>query len=199
MALFVPSAYKLKLHGAIRFFHNQLFLKYLETIFKLATLNDKFLMMVSTMCLHIKVAWINTPSDGKGITVVIPFFNEMENKKIKFMKRCCQEHCHRSPVTVTLSLVESLLTSQSWPAGQSLIHIAAGAQSCRKMFVFTKILCQKISKSGSESESSIHCCHAAVQKWWNVKELCNPLEENGTNQSDLREWRQIWRNNLWTS
>ena len=41
--------------------------------------------MVSTMCLHIKVAEFNTPSDGKGITG-IPFFNEMENKSTNLRK-----------------------------------------------------------------------------------------------------------------
>ena len=39
-------------------------------------------MVISTMCPHIKVAELNTLSDGKGITGIhIPqFVNEMENK-----------------------------------------------------------------------------------------------------------------------
>ena len=39
------------------------------------------------MCLRIKVAELNTLSDGKGITVIlyiVLFCNEMENKKKKY-------------------------------------------------------------------------------------------------------------------
>ena len=42
-------------------------------------------MMVSTMCLHIKIAEFNTPSDGKGITGIL-CFDEIENKNTNLRK-----------------------------------------------------------------------------------------------------------------
>ena len=68
----------------------------------------------------IKVAELNTLSDGKGI-IGIRFFNEMEDthestnlRKLADVwmskNRCCQGHRNRSAVTVSASL-ESLLTS----------------------------------------------------------------------------------------
>ena len=45
---------------------------------------ETFLAVESTIYLHLKVAELNTLSDGKGITGIHTFFfNEIENKKIK--------------------------------------------------------------------------------------------------------------------
>ena len=88
--------------------------------------------------------------------------------------------------------LESLLTSD---IRIKLIHIAARAQSYRKTFVFTKPHSHKTvtkpSKSSSESESSVHWCHAAVKTRENVKEWRNKLDKNWTNQPDIREWRRL--------
>ena len=43
-------------------------------------------MMVSAMCLYIKVVEFNTSSDVKGITGIPGFFNEMENKNKNLRK-----------------------------------------------------------------------------------------------------------------
>ncbi len=71
-------------------------------------------------------------------------------------KRCRRGHRNRSAVSVTRITVDVGLTIK-------LIHIAARAQ----MFIFTKLhghkTITKPSKSSSESESSVHCCHAAVK------------------------------------
>ena len=93
----------------------------------------------------IKVAELNTLSDGKGITG-IQVFNEMEdtNESTNFRKladvwmsknRCCQGHrnrsaclCHSSRITVHISIA-----SIGHPN-----HFVSGAQSCSKMSVFTK-------------------------------------------------------------
>ena len=68
-------------------------------------------MFFSRMSMGIKVAELNTLSDGKGITG-IRFFNEMENTNestnvrkladVRMSKnQCCQENRHRSAVGVT--------------------------------------------------------------------------------------------------
>ncbi len=45
--------------------------------------------------------------------------------------------------------------------------------------------------SKSRSESSVHCCHAAVKTRQNVKEWSNKLNKNWTNPPDIREWRRL--------
>ena len=68
-------------------------------------------MFFSGICMGMKVAELNTLSDGKGITG-IRFFNEMENtnesthlRKLADVwmskNRCCQGHRKRSAVGVT--------------------------------------------------------------------------------------------------
>ena len=129
------------------------------------------------MSIGIKVAELNTLSDGKGITG-IQVFNEMEdtNESTNLRKladvwmsknRCCQGHrnrsaclCHSSRITVDIAIA-----GIGHPN-----HLVSRAQSCRKLSVFTKLDGQKPSKSSSESESGVHCCHAAVKTRQNLKE-----------------------------
>ena len=70
---------------------------------------------------------------------------------------------------------------------QLQVHIVSGAQSCRKMSVFTKLHGQKPSKSSSESESGVHCCHAAVKKCKNLRKWSNKLVESVTIQLEMRK------------
>ena len=61
------------------------FQRFAEEFFKCKFV--KFLLMVSTIGLHIKVAELNTPSDGKGITgIPSAVFYEMGNKPKKKRK-----------------------------------------------------------------------------------------------------------------
>ena len=120
-----------------------------------------------------KVAELNTLSDGKGITG-IRFFNEMEdtNESTNLRKladvwmsknRCCQGHRNRSAVSVTRITVDIGHPSQE--EEEEVNPHRFRSQICRKMSVFTKP-----SKSSSESESSVHCCRAAVKTRRNSKE-----------------------------
>ena len=124
------------------------------------------------MSMGIKVAVLNTLSDGKGITG-IQAFNEMEDTNestnlrkladVWMSKNCCSQGVrNRSAVSVTQITVDIGHPSQEE-------HIVSGAQSCCKMSVFTKLHGQKPSKSSSESESGVHCCRAAVKTRQNLK------------------------------
>ena len=124
-----------------------------------------------------KVAELNTLSDGKGITGV-RFFNEMEdtNESTNLRKladvwmsknRCCQGHRNRSAVSVTRITVDIGHPSQE---EEDVNPHCFRSQICRKMSVFTKHHGHKTSKSSSESESSVHCCRAAVKTRQNSKE-----------------------------
>ena len=117
----------------------------------------------------IKVAELNTLSDGKGITG-IRFFNEMEdtNESTNLRKladvwmsknRCCQGHRNRSAVSVTRITVDIGHPSQ-----------VSGAKFDAKCPFSPNSTVTKPSKSSSESESSIHCCRAAVKTRRNSKE-----------------------------
>ena len=102
----------------------------------------------------IKVAESNTLSDGKGITG-IRFFNEMEdtNESTNLRKladvwmsknRCCQGHRNRSAVSVTRITVKFAAKCPFSPNST-------------------------VTKP-SRSESSVHCCHAAVKTRRNSNE-----------------------------
>ena len=124
----------------------------------------------------ITVGELNTLSDGKGITG-IRFFNEMENTNestnvrkltdVRMSKNhCCQENHHRSAVSVTritvlTSDIPINFKSTSFPE----------PKAAAKISVFTKLHGQKPLKSSSESESGVHCCHAAVKKCQNLKKM----------------------------
>ena len=140
----------------------------------------------------IKVAEFNTLSDGKGITG-IRFFNEMENTNestnvrkladVRMSKnRCCQEHRYRSAVSVTritvlTSDIPINFKSTSFPA----------PKAAAKISVFTKLHGKKPSKSSSESESGVHCCHAAIKKCQNLTKWSNKLVESVTIQLEIRK------------
>ena len=49
-------------------FVNEMENKFKKKLFLFKCKFEKFIMVVTTMCLHIKVAELNTLSDGKGIT-----------------------------------------------------------------------------------------------------------------------------------
>ena len=127
-----------------------------------------------------KVAELNTLSDGKGITG-IRFFNEMEdtNESTNLRKladvwmsknRCCQGHRNRSAVSVT-RITHSLLTSEDpVKKKKKSIHIVSGAKFAAKCPFSPNSTVTKPSKSSSESESSVHCCRAAVKTRRNSKE-----------------------------
>ena len=90
----------------------------------------------------IKIAELNTLSDGKGITG-IRFFNEMEdtNESTNLRKLAdvwmSNNHCVRDIATEVLSAsLESLLTSD---IPIKLISHRFRSQICRKMSVFTKL------------------------------------------------------------
>ena len=115
----------------------------------------------------IKVAELNTLSDGKGITG-IRFFNEMENtnectnlRKLAdvwvSMNHCCQGYIAIEALSVSL---ESLFTSD---IPIKLIPHRFRSQVCRKMSLFTKL-------QGHKTEWGVHCCHAAVKTHRNLKE-----------------------------
>ena len=123
-----------------------------------------------------KVAELNTLSDGKGITG-IRFFNEMEdtNESTNLRKladawmsknRCCQGHRNRSAVSVTRITVDIGHPSQE----EEEIHIVSGAKFAAKCPFSPNSTVTKPSKSSSESESSVHCCRAAVKTRRNSKE-----------------------------
>ena len=123
-----------------------------------------------------KVAELNTLSDGKGITGV-RFFNEMEdtNESTNLRKladvwmsknRCCQGHRNRSAVSVTRITVDIGHPSQE----KKSIHIVSGAKFAAKCPFSPNTTVTKPSKSSSESESSVHCCRAAVKTRQNSKE-----------------------------
>ena len=124
-----------------------------------------------------KVAELNTLSDGKGITG-IRFFNEMEytNESTNLRKladvwmsknRCCQRHRNRSAVSVTRITVDIGHPSQE---EEEEIHIVSGAKFAAKCPFSPNSTVTKPSKSSSESESSVHCCRAAVKTRRNSKE-----------------------------
>ena len=133
-------------------------------------------------CSHIKVAELNTLSVGKGITGIpsTVFYWDGKYKwkhKFTWISWCQRSVAVGDIATEVLSVsLESPLTSN---IRIKLIHIAARAQSYRKMFVFNKPhghkTITKPSKSSSESESSVHCCHAAVKTRQNMKEWGNKL------------------------
>ena len=127
-----------------------------------------------------KVAELNTLSDGKGITG-IRFFNEMEdtNESTNLRKladvwmsknRCCQGHRNRGAVSVTRITVDIGHPSQEVLKKKKLIHIVSGAKFVAKCPFSPNSTVTKPSKSSSESESSVHCSHAAVKTRRNSKE-----------------------------
>ena len=96
----------------------------------------------------IKVAELNTLSDGKGITG-IRFFNEMEdtNESIHLRKladvwmsknRCCQGHRNRSAVSVT-RITELIDIGHPSHEEEEVNPHRFRSQICRKMSVFTKL------------------------------------------------------------
>ena len=121
-----------------------------------------------------KVAELNTLSDGKGITG-IRFFNEMEdtNESTNLRKladvwmsknRCCQGHRNRSAVIVTRITVDIGHPSQE---EEEVNPHRFRSQKCP---FSPNSTVTKPSKSSSESESSVHCCRAAVTTRRNSKE-----------------------------
>ena len=136
------------------------------------------------MSMGIKVAELNTLSDAKGITG-IRFFNEMEdtNESTNLRKladvwmsknRCCQGHRNRSAVSVTRITVDIGRPSQE--EEEESIHIVSGAKFAAKCPFSPNSTVTKSSKSSSESESSVHCCRAAVKTRQNSKECCPKLD-----------------------
>ena len=124
-----------------------------------------------------KVAELNTLSDGKGITG-IRFFNEMEdtNESTNLRKLadvwmskncCCQGHRNRIAVSVTRITVDIGHPSQE---RRRRIHIVSGAKFAAKCPFSPNSTVTKPSKSSSESESSVHCCRAAVKTRRNSEE-----------------------------
>ena len=67
----------------------------------------------------------------------------------------------------------------------------AASKAAAKCSFSPKSSLTKPPKSGSESESGVHCCVAAVQKCRSLKEWSNELDESGTNHSELCEWRWL--------
>ena len=145
----------------------------------------------------IKVAELNNLSDGKEITG-IRFFNEMEdtNESTNLRKladvwmsknRCCRGHRNRSVVSVTRITVDI-----GHPTGfpvkkkKKLIHIVSGAKFAAKRPFSPNSTVTKPSKSSSESESSVHCCRAAVKTRRNSKECSPKLDENERFLPDMR-------------
>ena len=132
-----------------------------------------------------KVAELNTLSDGKGITG-IRFFNEMEdrNESTNLRKladvwmsknRCCQGHRSRSAVSVTRITVDIGRPSPSQEEEEVNPH-RSGAKFAAKCPFSPNSTVTKPSKSSSESESSVHCCRAAVKTCQNSKECCPKLD-----------------------
>ena len=131
----------------------------------------------------IKVAELNTLSDAKGITG-IRFFNEMEdtNESTNLRKladvwmsknRCCQGHRNRSAVSVTRITVD---IEDPVKKKKKSIHIVSGAKFAAKCLFSPNSTVTKPSKSSSESESSFHCCRAAIKTRQNSKECCPKLD-----------------------
>ena len=100
--------------------------------------------------MSIKVAELNTLSDGKGITG-IRFFNEMEdtNESTNLRKladvwmsknHCCQGHRNRSAVSITRITVDIGHPSQE---EEEVNSHRFRSQICRKISVFTKLHCHK--------------------------------------------------------
>ena len=140
-----------------------------------------------------KVAELNTLSDGKGITG-IRFFNEMEytNESTNLRKiadvwmstnRCCQGHRNRSTVSVTRITVDIGHPSQE---EEEEIHIVSGAKFAAKCPFSPNSTVTKPSKSSSESESSVHCCRAAVKTRRNSKEWSPKLDQIERILPDMR-------------
>ena len=80
--------------------------------------------------------------------------------------------------------LESLLTSDI-PV-KKLIHIVSGAKFAAKRPFSPNSMVTKPSKSSSESESSVHCCRAAVKTRRNSKECSPKLDENERFLPDMR-------------
>ena len=97
------------------------------------------------MSMGIKVAELNTLSDGQGITG-IRFFNEMEDtNESKNLRKLANVWMQRivavwDIATEALSAsIESLLTSDIPVKKKKLNHIVFRSQICRKVSVFTKL------------------------------------------------------------
>ena len=136
----------------------------------------------------IKVAELNTLSDGKGITG-IRFFNQMEdtNESTNLRKladvwmsknRCCQGHRNRSAVSVTRITVDIGHPQSRRRRSESTSF--SGAKFAAKRPFSPNSTVTKPSKSSSESELSVHCCRAAVKTRRNSKECRPKLDENKT-------------------
>ena len=148
------------------------------------------------MSMGIKVAELNTLSDGKGITG-IRVFNEMEdtNESTNLRKlaevwmsknRCCQGHCNRSAVSVTRITVDIGHPNQEEEVNPTSFPEPKAAAKCP---FSPQLHGQKPSKSSSESESGVHFCRAAVKTRQNLKEWSFTLNQKWTNQPDIREWK----------
>ena len=69
------------------------------------------------------------------------------------------------------------------------IHIVSGAKFAAKCPFSPNTTVTKPSKSSSESESSVHCCRAAVKTRQNSKEWSLKLDQNETILPELRDWK----------
>ena len=134
-----------------------------------------------------KVAELNTLSDGKGITG-IRFFNEMEDtNESTNLRKLADAGCQRivavrDIATEALSgSLESLLTSEDpVKKKKKSIHIVSGAKFAAKYPFSPNSTVTKPSKPSSKSESSVHCCRAAVKTRRNSKEWSPKLDQNET-------------------
>ena len=136
----------------------------------------------------IKVAELNTLSDGKGITG-IRFFNEMEdtNESTNLRKladvwmsknRCCQGHRNRSAVSVNRITVDIGHPSQE---EEEVKPHRFRSQICRKVSVFTKLH----GRVPNPSRASIAAAQALKHVETRKNEVLK-LDENETFLPDIR-------------
>ena len=96
--------------------------------------------------------------------------------------------------------LESLLTSEDpVKKKKKSIHIVSGTKFAAKCQFSPNSTVTKPSKSSSESESSVHCCRAAVKTRRNSKEWSPKLDQNETILPDMRlKNTDMRRNYLWS-
>ena len=151
-------------------------------------------MIFSRMSMGIKVAELNTLSDGKGITG-IRFFNEMENtnestnlRKLADVwmskNRCCQGNRNRSAVGVTRITVHIVghpnqVNSHRFRSPK-LPQNVRFHQTPRSKTI-------EVEFQIRVGQSGVHCCHAAVKKCQNSRKWSNKLVESITIQFEIRK------------
>ena len=107
------------------------------------------------------------------------------------MSGCQRIVAVRDIATEALSAsLESLLTSEDpVKKKKKSIDIVSGAKFAAKCPFSPNSTVTKPSKSSSESESSVHCCRAAVKTRQNSKEWSPKLDQNETILPDMRLWK----------